>query len=328
MPPKKDDCVICSKTVGAKDGIQCEICDKWQHAKCAGIAIEMYQYISDNQQIHWFCQGCNAGVGQLIKDLKKVQDKISNIEREVDKIREEEHRDIEIVRKDMEKVSKELKEMHKEIESVKLNITTRVDTQVDNTVKQQEKKWAEALTKQMDDELKTRSSDLKTMQKVISEAKENASEIQDKENRRNNIILYRVEESKADTAEERNFEDVKFSLGLFVAIRSGIDKEDITKVTRLGRRGEKGDASRPLLVQLNGCLPKNLIMENLSKLKNAEKIQEGHRITRHDKKERESCRAMVEEAKIKTTQDSSEEWVNENIEGEEDLLEETRDCNV
>jgi len=31
---EKDECGICAKAV-TKDGIQCEICDKWNHSKCA-----------------------------------------------------------------------------------------------------------------------------------------------------------------------------------------------------------------------------------------------------------------------------------------------------
>ena len=148
------------------------------------------------------------------------------------------------------------------------------------------------------------------MQEEIAEVKDNANEIQDKENRRNNIILYKVEESKADTAEERNFEDLKFSSGVFAAINSGVEREDVKKVIRLGKRGDDNDAPRPLLVQFTSYLPKNLIMENLNKLKNVDakynKIIVSHDMT---KKERENCRAMVAEAKTKTTADTSGEWV-------------------
>jgi len=64
------------------------------------------------------------------------------------------------------------------------------------SVKQQEKKWAEAVTKQVETELKTKASDVVRVQKALSEARERAEEEQDKENRRNNIILYRAQEGK------------------------------------------------------------------------------------------------------------------------------------
>ena len=126
MPPKlKDDCGVCSKQVGAKDGIQCEICDKWLHAKCAGIASEVYEFISNYQQIHWFCQGCNAGVGQHFKDLKRVQEKISNIEHTVDKIREEERKDLEKIKSQIdnqnEKTQKAMDKITHEMHQINLS---------------------------------------------------------------------------------------------------------------------------------------------------------------------------------------------------------------
>jgi len=89
------------------------------------------------------------------------------------------------------------------------------------------------------------------MHKGLVEAKEQYGDMQDKEKRRNNFILYRAQESTAATAEDRNKEDVKLCLGLFHAINSGIDKEDILKVTRLGKKGEDTSLPpRPVLVHL------------------------------------------------------------------------------
>lgn len=233
------------------------------------------------------------------KTSRELMDKIEN---QMEKQKVETHRDL-------EKVTGEIKELQKEVNNIKQNVQQKVETQIDSSVKQQEKKWAEALTKQVDVELKTRASDVQKMQSALAEAREIASETQDKENRRNNIIMYRAEESSAATTEERHSADVTFSLGLFNAIHSGVDREDIIKVVRLGRRVEDG-GNRPLLVQLGSRLPKNLIMENLNKLKQAEPKYKAV-IVAHDmtKKEREECKALVEEAKTKTAEDTSGEWI-------------------
>ena len=91
---------------------------------------------------------------------------------------------------------------------------------------QQESKWSEVVTKQVNSELKIRSSEVENMHKGLAEAKEQYDDMQDKDKRRNNIILYRAQESSAATVEERNKEDEKFCLGLFHSINSGVDKED------------------------------------------------------------------------------------------------------
>jgi len=113
MPPS---CGVCNKAVGSKDGIQCEICDRWHHSKCVGISSEVYEFVSTSEQTHWFCQVCNAGVGNWLKDTKSLQEKVDIIEKLVEKHRDE-------GRKEMEKLfGKQKDEFHKELEKVTRDI--------------------------------------------------------------------------------------------------------------------------------------------------------------------------------------------------------------
>ena len=89
-----------------------------------------------------------------------------------------------------------------------------VNVQIETSVKQQESKWTDGVTKKVDSELKTRATAMQEMQKVLADAKEQTIEIQDKENRRNNIIIYRMEESDGTSADERNRADVRFCVKL------------------------------------------------------------------------------------------------------------------
>jgi len=59
---------------------------------------------------------------------------------------------------------------------------------------------------------------------------------------------------------------------LLIGMNVGVVKEDIRRVQRLGKREDTGEISRtrPVLVQLAGRYPKNLIMESLFKLKSVE----------------------------------------------------------
>jgi hypothetical protein len=47
-----DECGICDKNVGSKDGIQYETCNKWHFSRCVGITIEVYEFISLNDQMY------------------------------------------------------------------------------------------------------------------------------------------------------------------------------------------------------------------------------------------------------------------------------------
>jgi len=316
---EKDECGICDKSVGSKDSIQCEICDKWHHSKCVGINTEVYEFISANEQTHWFCKGCNSGTGQIIKEIKRLQEKIDCFEqtyikqkaegkKELDKYEQNNEKNRLEVSSQLEKMVKDIKEIQKELTSVVQN----ANIQIDNSAKIQEKKWSEVICKQVDSELKTRATDVGKMQEALQQAKEKADDIQDKEHRRNNIIIYRVPESNADSAEEKYKEDEKFCLGIFNAINSGVVEEDITKVIRLGRRDDTtAKHARPLMVKLEGRHQKNLVMENLSKLKHADAKYKAVKVS-HDltPKERDEIKALVVEAKDKTAQETSGEWIH------------------
>jgi len=310
----KDEYGICEKVV-TKDGIQCEICDDWTHSKCAGIGAEVYEFISSNEQTHWFCNSCNAGTSHMIKEMKRLKEKVDKIESLVTKQKEENKEEIEKilerhhqeVHKELDKVTRELKDIQRDMNKVLQN----ADMQISTSIKQQELKWSE-VSKQVDHESQCRSAELESMHKGLVESKAQIDDMQDKEKRRNNIILYHAQESTAATAEDINKEDTKFCLGHFHAINSGVDKEDILKVVRLGKKGD--DASqppRPMLVQLGSRLPKNLIMEKVSELKHAESKYKAV-IVAHDLtiKEREEVKMLVKEAKEKTKQETSGEWIH------------------
>ena len=163
----------------------------------------------------------------------------------------------------------------------------------------------------MEKSLGNMSTEIETVRTNIIESKATAEEHRDKESRRNNVILYKVTESTAQRAEDRNKEDVAFCLRLFNnGLHAGVAEEDLLHVFRLGRRGEDEDTARPLLVQLGSYTQKNVIMESLYKLKHAD-TEYKRVVVSHDmtKSEREECKKLVEEAKTRQAQDQSGEYL-------------------
>ena len=127
----------------------------------------------------------------------------------------------------------------------------------------------------------------------------------DKENRRNNIILYNAADSAEGNVESKYKEDKLFFLQLMNALSTGVDEEDMKKILRLGKINDSGKP-RPLLVQLGCRMAKNLIMDSLFRLKNIDSKFKGITVS-HDmtKNERDECKKLVEEAKQKEIQDIS-----------------------
>lgn len=173
--------------------------------------------------------------------------------------------------------------------------------------------WAEVAAKQVNDSLTLASEEVKDIGKAIQDVKVARLEEEDKEARRNNIIFYRVPESSAASGKDRIAEDAAFCTQLLLDLQAGIVPEDIRKVFRLGRRIDDGNPQRgprPILVQLSSKAAKNLIMENLYKMKSME-VKFRSVIIAHDmtKAEREDCKALVEVARQRTENESGD-WIH------------------
>jgi len=125
------------------------------------------------------------------------------------------------------------------------------------------------------------------------------------------VVPYKVLESSEGRVEERNKADLAFCLQLMNScLNLGVVEEDITRVYRLGPRDRGTESPRPLLVQFARYTSKNLLMENLYKLRHAEQKFKGIVVT-HDmtRSERDECKKLVAEAKSMGEQDQSGEYL-------------------
>jgi len=158
--------------------------------------------------------------------------------------------------------------------------------------------------KHVEAKLDSLALNVENVNKALQEAREAALEEQDKESRKNNIIVYRAQESTATSTEDRLREDVRFCQNLHIGLNAGLIDEDIKKVQRLGRRV---DAQTNAAVCKQGS--KKLVMESLCKLKSMEAKYRNVGIA-HDmtKKEREECKTLVNEAKVKNESETGD-WI-------------------
>ena len=94
-------------------------------------------------------------------------------------------------------------------------------------------KWSEIVTKEVDCRFTEISGDLNKVQKSVTETKERILENEDELKRSNNIIMYNVVESSADSVIERN-KDVLFCGELMEKVlKVGYEEGEIVKVVRL-----------------------------------------------------------------------------------------------
>jgi hypothetical protein len=315
----KDKCLLCATAVKEEEnGIQCELCEMWVHAKCEKINEEGFKVLSmDN--IHWYCLGCNKGVGRVLSTVMKMQRSHDKMDSEIKEIQgnfkqhqEQVESELDGIKGGMEEIKNEMKVAKEAINELYAAIEQQREDQ--KKIETNEGLWStivgKHVEKQVDMKMDNMTGQLEEVHKTLTETSTQAKEERDKEERRNNIILYRVPESNKATYEDRKKEDQEFVTAL---IQQGLSipearVEDLRKAIRLGKKEAGKD--RPLLIELPDRGTKNYMMERLQHLKNAEerfnKVVFAHDMTIL---ERDECKKLVEEAKIKESEDHSGEWV-------------------
>lgn len=192
------------------------------------------------------------------------------------------------------------------VEGLTKSIESRVDDKVNCMQQEFEPKWSAVVAKQVDSKFVEVSGDLTKVKAVLGETKKMAEEEKDKESRTNNIIIYRVVESSG-TREERQAHDKAFCIELFSNLDVKIKEDDLKSVFRVGKIVHDSNNRRPMLIQFRDRVLKNMIMESLSKLRQADDKFRNVSIT-HDmtQNERIECKNLVEEAKKKQIDEQGE----------------------
>ena len=143
--------------------------------------------------------------------------------------------------------------------------------------------------------------------KMLEETKERIQLEKDRENRKNNIIIYRVEENASSSSDDRVRYDKQWVKELTKEVlKVQCNDDDIKRAIRLGA---KGSTDRPMLVEYRSHIIKNQMLESLSLLKNADdrfkNISIAHDMTKSD---RAQCKEMVRQASEKKAADQSGEY--------------------
>ena len=145
---------------------------------------------------------------------------------------------------------------------------------------------------------------------VQEELNRKTEDERDIENRKRNIIIYRVPEKKMENVADRKASDITFVKDLLDGVFDvKVEEQDIKKMYRLGRWAE--DKCRPLLVAFKDCELKDHVMANLRNLKQPIPRFKGISVA-HDlhPKEREEIKQLVEEAKQNHTSSASDDVGN------------------
>ena len=166
------------------------------------------------------------------------------------------------------------------------------------------KTWADVVG-EMKQNIQEVNKEVQSAKKVIENSTEAFKMNIDFEERVNNIVIYRMDELDDDNKDNIRINDKKQVLYILSVISDGQVKE--SSIKSFFRLGSKGDKARPIMVKFFERGDKNLIMENLNKLKNLnDKIRNvsiSHDLNREQREERNK---LVESAKKLQSEDKGE----------------------
>jgi len=134
--------------------------------------------------------------------------------------------------------------------------------------------------------------EIQTVKSTSNETKTDAAEVRDRENRRHITVIYRLQKSNAQSAEDRKKQDSETCLDL---IRNTLEvdcrAEDTKQVFRLDQR-DRANNDRlttigPILIEFRSYATKNQVTESLYKLKNAsahfQQLSVAHDMTKNER---------------------------------------------
>ena len=340
---KNYHCEICDAVVKAEDrGIECEVCKGWFHAVCVDLTDNEYDMLASHKlgTIHWYCATCNVKSVELLRLVFGLQDRIQKTEREIDNVKRETNAKISKIESEYDAVREDLKSLNQKIEGVKQswvdsdkeirtvqhetrndieNIKKGIENKDDmekalhqHTEMLSDETYTSKIKSEVDQHLNGMDCQLSRVNTKIDEVRRKTIIEQDRENRISNLILYNVQEPTSPNQDERWKEDREFCLELFNKIlKVPIREDDMKRFARLGRANliQPGKA-RPVLIQFRDRILKNMVMESVSKLKDAEE-KYSRIILIHDMstEDREEYKRLVADAKEKQKDEISGEYI-------------------
>jgi hypothetical protein len=250
-PANVANCQDCGMVISEDTrALQCERCDRsdgWICMDCMGLSEECYELLSaasPKSQLHWFCSECEKVVLENLHEqsdtaqlMKQMMKRLTDLEEKLDK--KQDSGAFEVLNQHMQ------------------SLDDKMDRLVAAAMGEQGSAGMEGVPKKSLDE---------AVQRVVDR---HLSDDRDLDNRKRNLIIYRVPEDTNDTLEIGKEKDKKYFFSLCSeSLQVGVEEGDVAKMFRLGKKTENGKP-RPLLVGFKSEEKKSEIMKNLRKLRDA-----------------------------------------------------------
>ena len=274
-PDESWTCKVCKlKFTDSEDKIlECQRCNMHFCIKCLDKSEEEYEHLHNSDSM-WFCIPCKEKVVKNILVDRKIEDAFKEMTKKFDER--------------ITKIEDDLKEKCSKDETISI-----VREEVDKRMKEKEDTPTAATPEPQEN----------------SNVNEVLSEISERKQRENNIIIYGQEESESTDRENRTKHDQQIAIEVSQACDTEVAEEDLVKVMRLGKYTKGPEKSkRPLLVQFKEKEVKANLFKNIKKLKDNVKYDDTKIANDLTRSERENEKTLREKAKDMVEAETSGEF--------------------
>ncbi len=227
--------------------VECERCKQWVCRLCTGLSLLEFQMLETVHRLHWFCEDCDLIAIAAIDSSRKLEGgkKVSLSPAEVQKSM------LTRITSIMDKVEESVKVVKgKSYADVAGAMSSKIDSKIDS------------LKKDIAGEVTNNINDLQQGKSI--------TEIRDREDRKENLIVYGVKESNSEDIEERKEHD-KAEITRICDAGLGM-KVEVKQVVRLNSKngGTSSNSPRPLKVRLSSEQSKWQVIKKAKSLANTQ----------------------------------------------------------
>ena len=297
--------------------VHCEECGDHYHKMCTDISNKEWDMVTgDNESILFKCPRCIVNKGKKFQEINELKQEIGDIKKEMLDLKTIMLQNNQQQNQNHNNLIQQLKEtMFPEIEKI---IDRKLTEHNENTVKKFEERLVNIEAKiEQGINQETESGPLVTAQNaqaqrdiestIKTQLTESLDEMKDIEERKNNMIIFNIQESNAENDEANQQEDLtKIKEILSHSNPDLTDSEiknlDETSFTRMGREksADVNSKPRPIKLTLSSQKIKYQILKNSHKMKTCEKHKGiGYKmdLTKKQQSEEKVLRLKLEERK-------------------------------
>jgi len=208
-------CAGCKIEVGVGEkAVQCDLCNNWVHNACGSMPDDLYKllvkYEKKKTGVKWFCNACEIHMGKVRMEIKVISEKQVKVELRVDKI-ETNWMDI---KREVTELKNELTDLVKEKQKTTEMMSVKMDDKM-GELKEEIGEIKRSYSEMVQDNNRMGGEGTGLVSNAPARAiKIEVNEVMEREKRKNNLVIFGIDETNDEMATRAKVSTIVNALGL------------------------------------------------------------------------------------------------------------------